>query len=295
MKKLIYRVLAYAFDMVIISIITLGLTNIKFINPLLEEYQKQYTEVTALNSEYNDLTNKLNEIFEDKKIEESELEKIKDYSIDLTESVNKELSDEEIQKINDNASETYVDSINTIAYAMTKNNTITKIITIVVTIIYLGILQFVFKGRTLGKFIFGLKVVSNKDDKEKVPFWSYLVRSILVGEILILLSDLVLLYSSNQGIYIKGTNILNTIQYIYEIVFLVVMMMREDTRSVHDILLKTRVALYDRKGNEIIEVAEEPPVEVKEEKKTTKTPSTKKKTSTKKTKKEFVSAEKIDD
>lgn len=296
MKKMIYRILAYAFDMVIISIITLGLTFIPFINPNNEEYQREYQQLNDIRVEYNLFTGKLDEVLSDKKITTEEYDSFVSYKDYLKDYIDSDLSDEDITKFRDEAAKGYADKYNDLAYKMTKNNTITKVITIVITIFYLGVLQFILKGRTLGKLIFKLRTVNNKDITKKVPLWSYLVRAILVGELLIIITDLTFLYLTDSGVYLQASNIISTVQYIYEILFLIVMMMREDTRSIHDLILGTRVALFDKEGNEVIEVSptDETVEEVKEEpKKEVKKKTTTKKKTTKK--KEFVSAEKVDD
>ena len=46
MKKMIYRILAFALDMTFVSLLTLGLTYIPFINPNSDEYRKQYDVLT---------------------------------------------------------------------------------------------------------------------------------------------------------------------------------------------------------------------------------------------------------
>ena len=296
MKKMIYRILAYAFDMVIISIITLGLTFIPFINPNNKEYQREYQQLNDIRVEYNLFTSKLDEVLSDKKITTEEYDSFVSYKDYLKDYIDSDLSDEDITKFRDEAAKGYADKYNALAYKMTKNNTITKVITIVITVLYLGVLQFILKGRTLGKLIFKLRTVNNKDITKKVPLWSYLVRAILVGELLIVITDLTFLYLTDSGVYLQASNIISTVQYIYEILFLIVMMMREDTRSIHDLILGTRVALFDKEGNEVIEVSptDETVEEVKEEpKKEVKKKTTTKKKTTKK--KEFVSAEKVDD
>ena len=62
MKKMIYRILALALDMMVVSLITLGLTYIPFLNPNNETYRKQYDEVSALRVEYNDFSDKVDKI-----------------------------------------------------------------------------------------------------------------------------------------------------------------------------------------------------------------------------------------
>ena len=306
MKKLIFRVLSYALDMVVISAITLLLSTMTFINPGYTEYKTQYENITEVRNTYYSFANEYNKALEDNKITQDEKktldEKSNEYSSYLDDSIDKDLSDDDKAKLTESIQNLYTTKYNDIAYDMTHNNSITKIITILVTIFYFGVIQYVLKGRTIGKLIFKLRVVNNADIEKKVPLYVYIVRAILIGEVLIIGADLIALFKADKDMYLQASNIINTVQYMYEIAFLIVMMMREDGRSIHDLLLNTRVALFDKEGNEVIEEKEE--VEEvkaepkKEEKKTTTKKATTKKTSTKKKttkKKEFVSAEKVDD
>ena len=299
MKKMLFRVLAYAMDMVIVSAITLLISTISFVNPGYKEYKAQYEEITGIRSTYYDFASEYNKVIEDSKITTEEKDKLNEKSPEYTELLNdyidKDLSDEDKTKINDNVQELFSNKYNDLAYNMTKNNSITKIVTIMVTILYFGIIQYILKGKTVGKYVFKLRVVNNKDIEKNVPLYVYIARAILIGEVLLIAADLITLYATNQEAYLGASNIINTIQYMYEIAFLIVMMMREDGRSVHDLLLNTRVALFDKAGKEVIEEKKEEVEEVKKEepkKVTSKKTTTKKKTSKKK---EFVSAEKVDD
>jgi len=300
MKKLLFRVLSYSLDMVVISLITLLLSTIPFINPGYKDYKNQYDELTKIRESYSAFANEYNKVIEDNKITVDEKkvldEKSSEYSSLTDDYLDKELSEDDKKKVTQNIQDLYVNRSNDIAYEMTHNNSITKIITILVTIFYFGVIQYLLKGRTIGKFVFRLKVVDNVDIEKNVPLYIYIVRAILIGEILLIGADLIALYQTDKDLYIEASNVINTIQYIYEIAFLIVMMMREDGRSIHDLLLGTRVALFDKEGKEVIEV-KETVEEVKEEKKEDKKKLTKKTTTKKKTskKKEFVSAEKVDD
>ena len=296
MKKMIYRILAYGIDMLLISLITLGISMIPFVNRNFDNYKKQYDELNVIRSNYSEFAKKAEEAFEDNKITTEEYNELNDLKeVIEQDKLDKELSGEEIGTIKEKASEKYVDSYNKLAYQLTKDNYVTKVITIGVTILYLGFIQFLLKGKTIGKFFFKIKVVDKDDINKEVPLWKYIVRSILVGEVLLIGSDLICLFATNEYNYLTASNIINTTQYIYEIIFLIVMMMREDGRSVHDLIIGTRIALIED-GKEVIEDKKEEAEEVKEEPKKEEKKTTKKKATTKKkTKKEFVSAEKVDD
>ncbi|HQC83881.1 MAG TPA: hypothetical protein PLB45_03315 [Bacilli bacterium] len=41
------------------------------------------------------------------------------------------------------------------------------------------------------------------------------------------------------------------IEFVYEVVFVIACIIRDDQRSVHDLLLNTRIALYDKNNKEV--------------------------------------------
>ena len=307
MKKMIYRLLSYGIDMLLISLIALGIIMLPFFNGNYDNYKKQYDELNVIRTKYTEFAKKADEAFEDNKITTEEYNELNDLK-DVIEQdkLDKELSGEEIGAIKEKASSIYVDTYNKLAYQLTKDNYIIKIITIVSTILYLGLLQYILKGKTIGKLLFKIKVVDKDDINKTVPLWKYVIRSILVGEVLLIGADLICLFTVNENNYLTASNVINTTQYIYEIIFLIVMMMREDGRSIHDLILGTRVALIEN-GKEVIEETKDEVEEVKEvkeesnkeenkeEKKKSKTTSKKSSNKKKSTKKEFVSAEKVDD
>ena len=51
--------------------------------------------------------------------------------------------------------------------------------------------------------------------------------------------------------YAKACNVLYDIQYAWNIFLVLIILFRKDERSLHDVLLNIRVALYDKKNKEI--------------------------------------------
>ena len=112
---------------------------------------------------------------------------------------------------------------------------------------------------------------------------------------------LVLVFSLKQSTYNLTASYIIQVRYLYELAFIICLIIRDDNRSLHDLLLKTKVVRYDKAGNEIEETLFNKNEETEEnalidedevvEKKT------KKKTNSKNTKnkKTFVEAEKVND
>ena len=255
MKKTIFRVLAFVLDIAFASLIIFGITSLSFINPNKNEINKKYNTYYYNVKTNEALVEKTEEFFKDKKITSEELDEVnilyrtyydcfKDIKLDT------ELADEEIEKINESISKKQVDITNNLVVSINKLNTRETFISFIVYIMYFGLLQYNLKGQTPFKMLFKLKVIST-DDK-KVSLISYIVRAVLVTEIIISATDLIMLFILSNPDYINVSYWISQVKYIYEMAFLVCLIIRDDGRSIDDLLLKTRVIRYDKQGNEVI-------------------------------------------
>lgn len=258
MKRILYRMLAYVLDLAFVSVILLGISYIDFINPESERINYTYQEYYVVNNSYNELLKKLDDYFEDGKLTQEEYDDIVckypsffDVFNDIT--LNEDIKNKEIDEIKGNFNERLVELNNDYGYKIEKLNIRSSIISIVVYILYFGILQYILKGQTIFKKLFKLRVIDNNSPKKKVPLWKYIVRSILVCELIISIIDLILLVTLNKTSYIIGNGWLSNVKYVYEMAFLVTMIIRDDTRSIHDLLLNTKVVRFNLAGNIIEE------------------------------------------
>ena len=232
MKKIIYRLLAYAIDILLVTMLTMGITYLPMFKETNSKVGAIYVSLSTNELTYNALTEKIDKYYEDAKFSE-------------------EVTNELKSDISKNIKETSVDIKNDYAYQINKYNIVQSIIGVILYILYFGVLQYVLKGQTLGKKLFKLKVVGM--EKEKVSLLNYILRSILVCEIIITAIDLIFLTTMSKSLYIASNYWLLQAKYIYEIGFIVVMIIRDDNRSVHDLLLNTKVIMLDKNGKEIIE------------------------------------------
>ena len=253
MKKIIYRVLAYAIDIFLVTMITLGVTYLPMFKSVNSEVGKIYVSISTNELMYNALNEKLDSYYEDALISEEEMKEIeKEYS-NYYSCFNGIKSDEEVtnskkSEIAANIKKTYSTIKNDYAYQINKLNIAQSVIGICIYILYFGVLQYVLRGQTLGKKLFKLKVTGI--EKEKVSLINFIIRSILVCEILITGLDLIFLLTMSKDLYISSNYWILQIKYIYEIGFIVVMIIRDDNRSVHDLILKTKVIMIDKNGIE---------------------------------------------
>lgn len=256
MKKIIYRVLAYGIDILIISLLTYGIFKLPMFSKTNELVGLEYVKLSTNELSYNELINKLDDYYEDAKFSEVELESIKEeyesFYICFKDIVpEEEITNEIKNNLSKSIKEREVELRNENAYKINKYNIGQSIIGIILYILYFGIFQYFFKGQTIGKKIFRLKVV--RIDDNKVSLISYIIRSILICEIIITGIDLLLLVLLNESSYIVSNYWVLQIKYLYEIAFIIVMIIRDDNRSIHDLLLKTKVIRMDKTGKEIVE------------------------------------------
>ena len=276
MKKILLRVGAFVIDMLICIVITVLLGQISLINPKNSEVAVLYQELSIEGAKYDSFIDDVEAYFKDGELVEEELTKIKTdydtYSI-LFEGVNvkEEITNKKKDEIRGKIQETYINKINNINYKISKANVYQSVISFVVYVLYLGVVQWLMKGQTLGKKLFKLKVVNKNDIDKKVPLWNYLLRAVFVSELLLIGTDLILAMVLDLNPYLTANYWISNLRYIYEMAFLIVLIIRDDQRSVHDLLLNTRVALFDKSGNEVKDVLfleeDEKEEETKEEKK----------------------------
>ena len=250
MKKIIFRILAYVIDIIILgTILTVVVTYVPlFNNKKEEELNKEYSSVVK---EYMDINNKYKDYFEDKIIDENEYNELKSEFPVISESikdlVGKETTEAEVTgKFYDSTKE-YLGKYD---YKINKLSLNRYILEFVITILYLGVLQFVLKGQTIGKKVFRLFVVTEKD---AVPaLWSFLVRSVLTSTIVISLANsifaITLKYNAYQCV-IKYTGALSS---FYIVVIFASVLFNDNQRGLHDLLLKTHIKMLNKDNTEYV-------------------------------------------
>ena len=96
MKKIIYRLLAYAIDILLVTMLTMGITYLPMFKETNSKVGAIYVSLSTNELTYNALTEKLDKYYEDAKFSETELEEIKtDYS-NFYSCFNKVKVDEEV-------------------------------------------------------------------------------------------------------------------------------------------------------------------------------------------------------
>ena len=95
------------------------------------------------------------------------------------------------------------------------------------------------KDQSLGKKIFGLKVV---DKNEKSPsVWRYILRTMLLYNLFVTILIIVLAFILGSKAFLISSIVINIIGYIFLYSNFLVFIFRKDNQAVHDIIVGTKV------------------------------------------------------
>ena len=153
------------------------------------------------------------------------------YSKDLKEMTQKYTTNE----IN---SEDYLIQSETLTYNISRLNAPTTFITVVLGVLYFIVFQVYNAGKTIGKKIVGIKVISEDGEltTNQMIFRSFISNSILLNII-----NIILLLTMNKTGYIYTFGGFELVQYTITIVSLFMVMFSKDGKAIHDRLVHTKV------------------------------------------------------
>jgi len=260
-RPLIKRIAAYSIDLLVVLTISSLITRIPILNKNMDSYQKTYDEYTEKYTEYSDYLNLLQKSFEDNEINEeeyNELIKNETYKEVIEEKYeDNKISKGEYNKIITNLNQKFDKTSKKYVYILNKKGVTNSIITLIATLLYFGVFQYLLKGQTIGKKFLKLKVVSASS--KELNIFNYLLRSILVNEIIFNTADIIFLLTTSSKIYTKANNLIGIFISISEAIIVFLILTREDKRGLHDLLFNTQVIDLtesddeDKKENPLIE------------------------------------------
>ena len=264
MKRLIFRVVAFVIDLFILNIILFAISNISFINHNKELIQDTVFDFNNVRTQYNELSPKLDNILYDNHIDMTEgLEFKSNYPYFYNEiyyiPINEELTEEQVNDVKYRVENGYKQAIYQYNYNISRYDMTINIIGVVISILYFGVLEWYMKGKTIGKKLLRLKTVDNSNNKASIPLWKYLVKAVLVSGVIFTTADIILSLlscgtnecSRSLEWFNNSYSLVYNIQYVYNTLFMLFIFIRSDERSVHDVLLNIRVALFDKNGKEV--------------------------------------------
>jgi uncharacterized RDD family membrane protein YckC len=264
MKRLIHRVLAFMLDLFIINLLLFAISNISFINTNKKEISYVTTTFREAQKQYNELSGKIDKMLTDKYIDLGEGLDLKTnysyyYQFLYYIPLNEELNDEQIESVRNTINNSYKEAIYEYNYYVSKYSIKVNIIGIVLSILYFGVFEWYKKGKTIGKMVMRVKTVPNNPDTKNIPLYKYLIKAILVSGVLFTTANIIITlisHGTNEGPfglewYNQAYAHVYNVQYIYNTLFMLLIFIRRDERSIHDVLLGIKVILHDKKGKEI--------------------------------------------
>lgn len=243
LKPTIKRVAAYMIDLFVVLIIASLVSSIPFLNKNMDAYQKTYEEYENKYKEYSDYITLLQETYQDEEMNEEEynklIEKEKYQDILISKYEDKKITKGEYKEIIEEINKEFDKIANDYVYRLNKKGISNSIVTLSCTLLYFGVIQYLLKGQTIGKKILKLKVVSASD--KKINIFNYLLRSLIVNDVLLNAIGIIFLAFASQKLYTSANNTIGMIISIVEAIIIFLVLTREDKRGLHDLLFNTKV------------------------------------------------------
>ena len=139
--------------------------------------------------------------------------------------------------------EEYMNSSPGIYYDLQQSSVVISIVTVVLSIAYYIVFQYMTNGQTIGKKLLGLKVVENNRDPS---LKAIILRTIIIQGIISGTLNIVLLYILNQNSYFYVTEIISLLEMAFIFVSALFILYRKDKLGLHDIIAHTEV--IDKRG-----------------------------------------------
>lgn len=137
----------------------------------------------------------------------------------------------------------YLEKIGPVSYDMQKASMATSITTLVLSIAYFIVFQYLNKGQTLGKKLLKIKV---QEDGKDPGLKAIIIRTFIIDSIFSTLFAIILVYALNRNNYYLTYSIISTIEMIFVFVSAAFILYRKDKRGLHDIIAHTEV--IDERG-----------------------------------------------
>ena len=244
MRIIFKRILAYLLDIFVVTLISTLLVSNRYININYEKYQKTYENYNDEYNNYEEIIELLTKSFNNNKISRKEYSKIKKCSKKYKIIVDKyyddnKITEKEYNNILKEMEEVYSNIQITNNYKLIKYSTVPTIISILTILLYFVVIQFYFDGKTLGKKIMKLKVVSNSN--KKLTIINFFMRSLLVNEVFINILNVIFVNILSKNNYVLYNQKIYIITYILEMSIIFSIILDKNHRGIHDYISNTKV------------------------------------------------------
>lgn len=249
MKFILKRIGAYLIDIILVSLVATMLSSNTYINKDYKKYEETYAEYTNKYDAYNKYYTKLENYYDDNKLTKKEYDKLLELNEEYTSSLeeyydDKKINEEEYNKILENLNTDYSNIETNYSYKLLKYSIIPTIVSLMCILLYFVVIQFYFNGQTLGKKIMKIRVISNND--KDLSILNFLIRSLIVNEVLINILNIIFLIVLSKNNYIVYNQIIYVITYILEMVIMFTIVFDKNNRGLHDYISNTKV-IEDKK------------------------------------------------
>ncbi len=139
-------------------------------------------------------------------------------------------------------------------YDIYRYRTVNSAISVVCLVLYFGLYEFARDGRTLGQKAMKLKIV-RKNDHKRASFINYATRIVILNNILFTMIAMVLVYLLNPKSFYYAAYVISLFQSGILLLNVVMIVMRNDRRGLHDMLSNTIVVPEDEEleSDELVE------------------------------------------
>ncbi len=182
-------------------------------------------------------------VLKDNKIEEGEITFELPEGYERIKLEEKDYSDDEVKKLSNDLVLAYQDKVLESVVLRERYTVPFSVISVVVTLLYFGLLQYLLKGQTLGKKLFKLRVINVKDKEKDIPLINYIIRAVLVSGCFFSIINSIICYAMDMNTYSYAYNYLYSFQTLYMGILAIIFVFTDSNRSVHDYILKTNVEL----------------------------------------------------
>ena len=121
-----------------------------------------------------------------------------------------------------------------------KYKTVSNVISIVCLVLYFGLYEYLANGQTLGQKCMKLRIVK-KDTSKRANIWNYGVRIIVLNNIIFTIIAMILVFVLNAKSFYYSASVISLIQNALLLLNIIMVVMRNDHKGLHDMLSNTIV------------------------------------------------------
>lgn len=243
-KYILKRFGAYLIDFCLVVLVVQAIVGTKILNPIYDKYVNSSNEYSYFTFDYLKMTSVLKSYYEDKVLSQEEYDTlIKDNSnfgyllVEKYEDL--VLSEEEYNSISEEVERIYNLQYEDLYYQANKNLWYYYLVFIIVVILYFGVFNYVTSGKTLGKKLMHLKVVSRSD--KRVSLGVFILRSLVLYSGIFYLASFFNCLLASKETFGVVLSIFSLLDKVISMAIMFSILINKEGLGLHDIIFKTKV------------------------------------------------------